>query len=145
MHALIASQVAFCFLVLFVAGLFVATFNRLSNQPASFSADRLLTLERVAGRAQPSVFWYQVAEHLRTVPDVEKVALAGWPLLTGNGQNGFVAVNGAPPHSVLAYFLSVSPGWLDTMKFLSSMAETFAPATRILARQSSTKPKPAIS
>ena len=31
MHALIAVQVAFCFLVLFVAGLFVATFDRLSN------------------------------------------------------------------------------------------------------------------
>jgi putative ABC transport system permease protein len=30
MHALIAAQVAFCFLVLFVAGLFVATFDRLS-------------------------------------------------------------------------------------------------------------------
>ncbi len=51
MHALIAVQVAFCFLVLFVAGLFVATFDRLSNQPTGFSADRLLTLETVAQRA----------------------------------------------------------------------------------------------
>jgi hypothetical protein len=33
MHALIAVQAAFCFLVLFVAGLFVATFQRLSDQP----------------------------------------------------------------------------------------------------------------
>ena len=32
MHALIAAQVAFCFLVLFVAGLFVATFERLAHQ-----------------------------------------------------------------------------------------------------------------
>ena len=37
MHALIAVQVAFCFLVLFVAGLFVATFDRLSNRPTGFS------------------------------------------------------------------------------------------------------------
>jgi hypothetical protein len=40
MHALVAVQAAFCFLVLFVVGLFVATFERLSNQPTGFSADR---------------------------------------------------------------------------------------------------------
>jgi hypothetical protein len=46
MHALIAVQTAFCFLVLFVAGLFVATFERLSHQPTGFSAERLLTSKR---------------------------------------------------------------------------------------------------
>ncbi|SPF50959.1 conserved membrane hypothetical protein [Candidatus Sulfopaludibacter sp. SbA4] len=116
MHALIAAQVAFCFLVLFVAGLFAATFERLSHRPIGFSAERVLTLDTVAGRAQPPVFWDQLAEHLRAVPGVESVALAGWPLLTGGGWNGFVSVNGAPPGPVLAYFLHVSPGWIETMK-----------------------------
>jgi predicted permease len=116
MHVLIAVQVAFCFLVLFVAGLFVATFDRLSHQPTGFSAERLLTLETVTKSPQESAFWEQVTNHLRTVPGVEKVALAGWPLLDGNGWNGFVAVNGAPPSPVLGYFLSVSPEWADTMK-----------------------------
>ena len=51
MHALIAVQVAFCFLVHFVAGLFVATFDRLSNQPTGFSAERILNLETVTQRA----------------------------------------------------------------------------------------------
>jgi predicted permease len=116
MHALIAAQVAFCFLVLFVTGLFLATFDRLSNQPTGFSAERLLAVDAVAKPPQPTVFWYQIAGHLQTLPGVEKAALAAWPLLSGTGQNSFVAVNGAPPHPVLAYFLSVSPGWLDTMK-----------------------------
>ncbi len=53
MHALIGVQVAFCFLVLFVAGLFVATFERLSNQPTGFSANRLLVLDTVAKVPQP--------------------------------------------------------------------------------------------
>src|SRR5207302_7269709 len=75
MHALIAAQVAFCFLVFFVAGLFVATFDRLSSQPTGFSAERLLILETVARPSQPPVFWDQMAEHLRGVPGVEKVAL----------------------------------------------------------------------
>ena len=116
MHFLIAAQVAVCFVVLFVGGLFVVTFDRLSHQPLGFSADRLLALETVAQPAQPTVYWEQAAEHLRMLPGVESAALAGWPLLSGNGSNGFVAVNGAPVHELLAYFLPVSPRWLETMK-----------------------------
>lgn len=116
MHVLIAAQVAFCFLVLFVTGLLITTFERLSNQPLGFSAERLLALDTVAKPAQPTVFWYQMADHLRALPGVESVAVAAWPLLSGNGQNGFVAVNGKPPHPLLAYFLPVSRGWLNTMK-----------------------------
>ena len=116
MHFLIAAQVAVCFLVLFVGGLFVVTFDRLSHQTLGFSADRLLALETFSQPAQPTVYWEQAAEHLRMLPGVESVALAAWPLLSGNGSNGFVAVNGAPVHELLAYFLPVSPRWLETMK-----------------------------
>ena len=116
MHTLIAAQAAFCFVVLFVAGLFVATFDRLSHQPTGFSAERLLTVDTVARSPRAPVLWDQVAEHLRAIPGVEKVALSGWPLLSGNGWNGFVLVGGASAGDTLAYFLAVSPGWLETMK-----------------------------
>jgi len=116
MHALIAAQVAFSFLVLFVAGLFAATFDKLSHRPTGFVAERLLLLHAVAQRDDPLVFWEQAVEHLRTVPGVATVALAGWPLLDGNAWNGFISVKGAPPGPVLAYFLAVSPGWVDAMK-----------------------------
>ncbi len=116
MHALIAVQVAFCFVVQFAAGAFVATLHQLSHQATGFSAERLLTLDTATIRPQSTELWFQVADHLRTLPGVESVAIAGWPLLSGNGSNGFVSVNGAPPHPLLAYFLPVSPGWLKTMK-----------------------------
>jgi len=128
MHVLIAAQVAFCFLVLFVAGLFTATFERLSNRPTGFLADRLLLLDTVAQRDEPAVFWDQVAEHLRRVPGVESVALAGWPLLSGGAWNRFIGVNGAPPGPVLAYFLAVSPGWIDTMKIPFMDGRDFRPS-----------------
>jgi predicted permease len=114
MHGLIAVQVVFCFLVLFVAGLFAATFERLSHQATGFSSDRILALDTVAAR--PASYWDQVAEYLRSVPGVEKVALAGWPLLSGHGWNDNVSINGGPPSNELTYFLNVSPGWLDVMK-----------------------------
>lgn len=130
MHALIAAQTAFCFLVLFVAGLFIATFERLSDQPTGFSSDRLLTLETVAQRPQPPVYWDQVAEHLRAVPGVETVALASSELLGRWSWNNFISVNGAPPNDVLAYFLSVSPGWTETMKIPSIDGRDFRPSDR---------------
>ncbi len=116
MHALIAVQVAFCFVVHFVGGMFVATYDRLANQPTGFSADRLLTLDTVTATPRPPVFWDQVAEHLRTVPGVRTAALAGWPLLSGTISNNFISIDGAPPSDVLTFFLSVSPGWVDAMK-----------------------------
>src|SRR5580698_246893 len=94
MHALIAVQVAFCFLVLFVAGLFVTTFQRLSHQSVGFSADRVLVLDAVTKSPQPVEFWEQAAEHLRNVPGVETVALSDSPALGGSGWNNFVSVNG---------------------------------------------------
>lgn len=116
MRALIAVQVAFCFLVLFVAGLFVATSDRLSHQPTGFSDERLLTLETLTAYPEPTAMWEQVAEHLRSAPGVEAVALCEWPLMAGESWNGFISINGGPPGTVASYFLSVSPGWRDVMK-----------------------------
>ncbi len=116
MHALIALQVAFCFLVLFIASLFVATFERLSHRPTGFSAERLLALDAVAERPQPPLFWDQIVDHLRTVPGVEKVAVAGWPLLVGYSFRSYISISGIPPNGVFTYFLNVSPGWMDAMK-----------------------------
>jgi predicted permease len=127
MRALIAAQVAFCFLVLFVAGLFVATFDRLSNQPTGFSTERLLTLDTVAHPAQAPTYWSEVAEHLRAVPGVEKVAMASAPLLGGNSWNDSISVNGGPPSDDLTYFLSISPGWLEAMKIPLHGGRDFRP------------------
>jgi predicted permease len=116
MHALIATQVAFCFVVHFAAGAFVSTLHRLSTQSTGFSSDRLLTLDTVANPPQSSEAWYQMADRLRTLAGVESVAIARWPLLDGNAAESFVSVNGGLPHPILAYFLEVSPNWLQTMK-----------------------------
>jgi predicted permease len=127
MYGLIALQAAFCFVVVFFGGLFAATFDRLSNRPLGFSPARLLNIETEAEHEQPAVFWDQVADQLRTVPGVEKVAIAGWPLLSGQAWNRFISVNDAPPGPVLAYLLSVSPGWLDTMKMPLLEGRDFRP------------------
>src|SRR6266481_4149971 len=115
-HALIALQVAFCFLVVFVAGLFVTTFDRLTHETTGFSADRVLNLETVTHQPQPAAFWEQVEEHLREVPGVESVAMTTWPLMSGESWVGEISIGGAAPGDVLSDLLAVSPGWMEEMK-----------------------------
>ncbi|HTB13965.1 MAG TPA: ADOP family duplicated permease [Bryobacteraceae bacterium] len=113
---LIVGQAAFCFLVLFVAGLFVATFERLSNRATGISSERILTLYTVTRKDQPPAFWTQVMEHLREVPGVEKVALADWPILDGWGyRSSSIAVDGGRPLEG-GWFLNISPALQEVMK-----------------------------
>ena len=130
MHILIAAQVVFCFLVLFIGGLFIATFDRLSNEPTGFSPDRLLVLDTVTtGQNVPAIVWEQVAERLRSLPGVERVALAEWALMDEWGHKySAVSIKGAAPTpAVEAGFLSVSPGWLETMKIPLLAGRDFRP------------------
>jgi predicted permease len=127
MRGAIALQVAFCCLVLFLSALFVASFQRLQNRPLGFSTDRLLLLETVAGKGQLPVVWNQTAEALRAVPGVNSVAISRWPLLGRIAINSDISINGAPPSPTPAFFLSVSPGWLSTMKIPLVSGSDFRP------------------
>jgi predicted permease len=130
MHTLIASQVAFCFLVLFVAGLFMTTFERLSNQPTGISAARVLNLNIVTAHPNaPPVVWDQVAEHLRQVSGVESVAFADWPLLDGNGyKTTGISINGGPPGDVRAWIENISPGWIGALRISLLAGRDLRPA-----------------
>jgi predicted permease len=116
MYALVAVQTAFCFIVLFLAGLFTVTFHRLSSRPMGFEAKGLLLLETQAAHGQTPEAWAQMGEQLRAMPSVTDVAESGWPLLSTGAWNGSISVNGGPPSMTLGYFLTVSPGWIDTMR-----------------------------
>lgn len=117
MHVLIFLQATFCFLVLFVSGLFATTFHRLTHQPAGFSIDRLLALDTATPRDEPPSAWKQVAEHLRSLPGVESSAVSEWPLLDGNGYRlNRISIEGGDPTDAAVRFLIVSPHWIGTMK-----------------------------
>lgn len=116
LHAMIAAQVAFCFLVVFVSGLFVATFEKLSHVPLGFSPDGVVTLETLTPQGLPPAAWDQMAERLRTLPGVQAVSLVGWPLMGDARETEPISVHNEPPSNVFAYFLAASPGFLDTMK-----------------------------
>ena len=50
------------------------------------------------------------------MPGIEKVALIGWPLMSGESAVGNISINGAPPGDVFSDFVTISPGWVDIMR-----------------------------
>jgi putative ABC transport system permease protein len=127
MYALIGAQVAFCCLVLFVAGLFVSTFQRLAHQPVGFSPDRLLILDTVTAQPVAPATWIQLADQLRSTPGVERVSVSNGALLNGFSNNNEISINGAPPAD-LTYFRNVSPGWLETLQIPLVYGRDFLPS-----------------
>ena len=116
MHLLVAGQVAFCFIVLQVAGLFVVTFQRLTNRPVGFSPEQVLVMDTIAVQPQLPAIWEQELEHLRSLRGLESAAVSSDTLLSGWATNNFISVNGAPPNLVLTQMLDISPGWLHVMR-----------------------------
>lgn len=128
MHAMIAAQVAFCFLVHFVTGLFVSSFDRLASKPVGFTPERLLAVEINAKQPMPMEAWDEVLNRLRVLPGVENAALARWALLSGNIWTRPVWANGRGPESGISpYFLGVSPQWLQTMRIRLLDGRDFRP------------------
>jgi ABC-type lipoprotein release transport system permease subunit len=125
MNAMLTAQTAFCVLVLFVAGLFVTTFERLSNRPLGFSQEHVLAIDASANpkwvpasasKQQPVEIWMQVADRLRQAPGVQSISLAGWPLLSRNRWTCDVLLPGQAVQVRPPYFLDISPGFFETMR-----------------------------
>ncbi len=117
MRTLVAAQVAFCFVVLFVAGLFVATFAGLDGIPMGFSSDGVLAVSLRTQPAQQPAAWDELGERLRGVPGVEAVAFSGWPLLSGSSTNTEIAAEGEVVRSeTLTELLCVSTEWISVMQ-----------------------------
>jgi predicted permease len=115
MRVMLAAQAGFCVTVLFIAGLFLATFHRLSNRSLGFSPDGVLAVDVGAERGVPSEAWFQAAEELRNIPGVLSVAFSGWPLLSGNRWTGGVRLPGRAPESQGPYMLDISSQYFATM------------------------------
>ena len=124
----VAAQVGFCFVVCLSSGLFVSTFNRMANQPLGFSSERVLTFTAVAKSPRQVQDWYSAAESLRSLPGVESAAMSGWALMSGAGMNLDVSVAGRGPDTAPSpWFLTISPGWLETMKIPLLEGRDFRP------------------
>jgi predicted permease len=129
-YVLVAAQVAFCVLVLFVAGLFVSTFERLATRPLGFTAEHLVMAGTMFHDSQPAETWRQLMEELRHIPQVQSASYAGWSPLSGNHWTRMIRVPGHAAEPQPPYFLDVSPGYFGTMRIGWIDGRQFRPGDR---------------
>ena len=119
LRPLVAAQVAFSVAVLFVAGLLLTSFDRLTKVDTGFSRRgiALLTMEseelRDVARAQPLA--RALLDQVRALPGVEAASLSAWPLFRGWFWTTGIRLAGRPVDSREAYGLAVSSEFLKTM------------------------------
>jgi predicted permease len=124
----VAIQVAFSLIVLFVGGLLVMSFVRLSNvKPGFATSDVLLVSWEAAQRMewnQQRVAMLQVLDRLRDVPGVAAVGAAEWNVLSRTWRYN-VGVPGTTRETIEATMAPVTPGFFETMKIPLLAGRTF--------------------
>jgi putative ABC transport system permease protein len=118
MRPFVVVQVAFSLIVLFVGGLLVRSFVKLSGVNPGFSASNVLLVSWEAvhqmERSQQRAALLQVLDRLRDVPGVGAVSAAEGNVLSRFGYN--VPVPGGASETIEANLARVTPGFFETMK-----------------------------
>jgi predicted permease len=118
---LVAAQTAFSFLVLFVAGLFLASFEKLVRSDIGFDRNNLVVIEVEArdlrqGGQKAFAAWQQLLDRLRESPGVQSASLSGWGLFEGSTSTQTLRIPGRAVDAFEPYYLPVSPRFLETMR-----------------------------
>ena len=122
--SLVTAQVAFSFLLLAGAGLFVKTLANLKGTNPGFRGiDNLITFQVDPARSGYSLerlkaFYKQVQENIRSLPGVKSAGYAWIPVLSGREADWDVVVEGHPARDggdAQAFVNAMSPGYWRTM------------------------------
>lgn len=135
-RVLVASQVAFAFMLLIGAGLLVASFGRVLAVDPGFRPAGLLTARlapppaRYAGGTELRTFSSRFLERVRTLPGVEHAALTSSMPFGGGFSDSVILAEGyqmAPGESVISpYRVEASDGYLEALGVPLVTGRTFA-------------------
>jgi len=122
--ALVIAQVAFSFLLLAGAGLFVKTLMNLKNTKVGFQdVDNLIGFQldpALNGYSIPNLlaFYRRTLDEVRAIPGVKSAGAAAVPVLAGDEWDSSMSVEGhqvANGEDIQAFMNMVSPGYWQTM------------------------------
>jgi putative ABC transport system permease protein len=116
-RSLIAVQIGFSLMILFVAALLLRSFDRLLAVNVGFAPQRLVLLSVEARdrfeRPQAGAINRQLLVRVRALPGVESASASGWAFFRGWSWGNSVTVPGTG--SAQSYRLAVSAGFFKTM------------------------------
>jgi putative ABC transport system permease protein len=129
-RSLMAAQIAFSLMILFVASLLLRSFDRLLAVDLGFTPERvtLLTIETrdQLEATQRTEIGRQLLARVQALPGVESASASGWAPFRGWTSGGqFDLPGGAPAQT---YLLDVSPGFFQTMNGRILDGREFQPA-----------------
>jgi len=122
--ALVAGQVAFSFLLLAGAGLFVKTLANLrETNPGFRDIDNLVTFQidpalNGYSAERLKLFYRQLLQNVRALPGVKSVSFALVPILSGDEWDSSMGVEGhqvAEDEDIQAFMNAISPGYWQAM------------------------------
>jgi len=136
LRPMLAAQVGFSLVVLFVAGLLLLSFHRLTSVDLGFSDRNLLlfsvdagggmvsgpragSVDGVVAGAKARAIQHDLLDRLRRFPGVQAAATSGFALMGGARApivSPPVRFAGGPPQQIRPQFLTVSPGFFATMR-----------------------------
>ena len=117
---LVAAQIAFSFVVLFLGGLCLTSFVKLLRTDLGFDTNGLALASVTAAApahdaGQALAPWISLLERLEHTPGIESASFSRWGLFAGSGRNKSVRIPGRPVDGYTPWYLQVSPGFLRTM------------------------------
>lgn len=114
---LVAAQIAFSLMILFVAGLLLRSFDGLLAVDLGFTPERLVLLSVEARDrlepAQAREVGRQLLERIQSIPGVESASVSGWALFRGWSNGNDVEIPGRG--HAQTFRLAVSPQFFRTM------------------------------
>ena len=117
LRPVLAAQVGIGFAVLFVSGLFLASFVKLVNLDLGFSGNGvvLFTLAARSGARNTQVAEADLLDRVRALPGVRSAGMSEWGLFSGSGRDQVIRIPGRAPDPALANVLPISPRFFQTM------------------------------
>jgi predicted permease len=120
LRPLVALQAGFSLAVLFIGGLLLLSFGKLTNIDLGFAKSGVLLLElearEIKDLEQARFTAARLVDHIRRVPGVEAASLSGFALFGGSGWTNNIRIPGQPPEAFEPHYLAVSPGFFETMR-----------------------------
>jgi putative ABC transport system permease protein len=122
LRPLLAAQVGFSFVVLFVGGLLLVSFQKLTNVDLGFSKSGVLLVTIQARALEPlkaKVAGMQLLDHVQQLPNVQSASLSAEGLMGGNFAwvaTPIIRKPGREQEPVRPRYLAVSPHFFETMQ-----------------------------
>ena len=138
LRPMLAAQIAFSFVVLFVAGLLLLSFRQLTHVNLGFRKNGVVLIGVETTDPNPFAKIYytpaarltalQLVDRVREVPGVRNAAMCEFGFFSGSLMGENVRIPGRAPGDGGIYGVPVSPGFLETTGVRLLEGRSFAPA-----------------